>query len=98
MWHILDPYHQISIIETPEMWKILIVDIQVTNLQQLCDIIMSDLRNISSTILSLFYEELKQLCKTKGRPNRCKQGEPYKLADKCKSRIPSCNQNHVWNF
>lgn len=50
------------------MWKILILDIQVTNLQQLCDVIMSDLRNISNTILNLFYEELKQLFKTKGVP------------------------------
>ncbi len=51
--------------------EIIIMDVQTTNLQQLCDAIMSiyrpkPLRNVSNTLLNLYHEELRQFWRQKG--------------------------------
>ncbi len=50
--------------------EIHIMDAQLTNLQQLCDAIMSiwpkSLRNVSNTLLNLCHEELRQFWRQKG--------------------------------
>ncbi len=49
--------------------EILIMDVQTTNLQQLCDAIMTiwpkSLRNVSNTLLNLCHEELRQFWRQK---------------------------------
>ncbi len=50
--------------------EIHIMDVQTTNLQQLCDAIMTiwptSLRNVSNTLLNLRHEELRQFWRQKG--------------------------------
>ncbi len=50
--------------------EIHIMDVQTTNLQQLCDAIMTiwpkSLRNVSNTLLNLCHEELRQFWRQKG--------------------------------
>ncbi len=69
--------------------EIHIMDVQPTNLQQLCDAIMSiwtwslkSRRNVSNTLLNLYHEELRQFWRQKGvQPDTSKV--PNKVASEC---------------
>ncbi len=63
--------------------EIHIMDVQPTNLQQLCDAIMTIwpkyLRNVYNTLLNLCHEEIRQFWRQKG----VQQGVPNKVASEC---------------
>ncbi len=67
--------------------EISIIDVQPTNLQQLCDAIMSIWTNISEECFQHLVESMprriKAVLKLKVGPTRYKQGVPNKVANEC---------------
>ncbi len=63
------------------------MDVQLTNLQQLCDAIMSIWTKISEECFQHLVESMprriKAVLKAKGGPTRYQQGVPNKVASEC---------------